>query len=653
MKHILLIVTLISVTYAQAQKLEDVTEELLGTIVHPKDSTASAAYVYQKADINYDFSGSNGTVLELEYTHRIKIYTENGESYGKFEIPFYENRSDREKVLSIKGITTNLVNGKIVETKLDKKDIYEEKTSDKWSKMVFAMPDVKSGSVIDVKYTITTPFIYSIPTWYFQHEIPTDMSIFSIDIPSYYVLTPIPSGSHPMDVQEKDYAGSKHGEVNYILTSIDVPAIKDDKYVLNKDDYRSGIKYELQSVNYPNGGYKKYSSDWNEIASNLGKADYFGDEIKNKLKDLNPIVDEANKLEPSEKVKFLYNYVRDNYSWNENYGRGSYNGLSKFVENKLGSVGDFNILLQNLLKKADVISYPLVMKSRNAGLLNTYYPTLTELDYVIVYVPTEDGYLLLDASSHLTPLGELPLRAINLYGVIIKDESAEVLEMKNPNLFKIQTVSKYTYDSDKNQLIGTSNRKRTGYASTKYRYDIENKKNESQESVDESEDSQAEDIESFEIENTYKVTNLTNLEDSYMPIGLEYSEELNTCTKKVADKIFIDATLDFGIKKNPFEENTRDYPVFYNYTIYSQTVATIHIPEGYTIESLPKAMNLTLPDKAASFNYEAILFGDDIVIKYLFQVENPVFSPKSYEALKKLYDIMFELSQEKIVLTKS
>ncbi len=653
MKYLLTISLLLSINIIlSSQKLGEVSEQLLQQTEHPKDSSASAAYIIQNIEISYNFSGEKGTRIEMEYYYKIKVYHEDGESYGKFVLPFYKEGSNREKISSIKGVTSNYVNGEVVTTKLEKSDIYTEDTSENWKKTIFAMPEVRSGSVIEVKYKKTSPYIYSIPKWYFQHSIPTEESKYSIDVPSYFTLTPIPSGIHPISTESKPIQGSKHDEMNHTLSGKNIPAIKEDKYVLNIDDYRSSIKYELHSIQYPDGRNQKLSSNWKDIAIQLNESKYFGDQIDKKFKELNPIIEEANSLPSDEKLLFIYNHIRDNYTWNDRYGKNSYNGLSKFLKEKTGTSGDFNLLLQNMLQKCGIESYPLVMKSRSAGILNTYFPTLTELDYVIVYVPIEDGYLLLDASSKYSPMGELPTRAINLYGVIIKDGDAEIIEIENPNLFKVQTVSQYTYDTENNQLIGTSKRKRIGRASTKFKYDADNNKEENQETSDDSndDDSQEDDIESFNLENTYEVTELKNYDDTYKPISLAYNEVLNTCSKKVGSNIFIDATLDFGLKKNPFEERVREFPVFFNSKIYSQTIASIEIPEGYTIESLPKSLNLTLPEKAAKFNYEANQMDNKIIIKYLFQVNKTVHASVAYEALKQLYDIMYDLSKEKLVL---
>jgi len=654
MKYFLsLCLFLIVSTPLTSQKIGEISERLLQQTEYPKDSSANAAYIQQSVKISYNFDSKNGTRLEMEYYYKIKVYRESGEDYGKFSLPLYRDGADKEKIYSIKGVTSNYSNGKIVKTKLEKGDIYTEDTSENWRKIIFAMPEVRSGSVIEVKYKKTSPYIYSIPKWYFQHPIPTVESNYSIDVPSYFILTPIPSGSHPISKASKALNGSQHDEMNYTLTGKDIPAIKEDKYVLNIDDYRASMKYELHSIQYPDGRSKKLSSDWKDIATQLNDSKFFGDQIDKNFKEINSIIEQANSMELDEKLLFIYNYVRDNYTWNKRYGRNSYNGLSKFIKEKNGSSGDFNLLLQNMLKKCDIESYPLVMKSRSAGILNTQFPTLTELDYVIVYVPLEVGCLLLDASSKFSPMGELPTRAINLYGVIIKKGDAEILEIENPNLYKIQTVSEYTYDPKNNQLKGTSNRKRIGTSSTKFMYDAEDSKEVNQESsTNDNEESQEDDIESFNLDNTYEVTELKNFNDTYKPIRLAYDEVLNTCSKKVGDNIFIDATLDFGLKKNPFNEKFREFPVFYNSKIYSQTIASIEIPEGYAIESLPKALNLILPEKAAKFNYEVIQMENKIVIKYLFQVNETVHASLAYEALKKLYDIMYDLSKEKIVLKK-
>ncbi len=657
-KQFLLLLLLGMSISVNAQKFGKFSEDLYTQSYFPSDSSANASYVRQSVDIFYDFKSEWGIMLTMDYHFIIKIYNENGEDYAKFEIPFYADGGKRESVSSIKGVTYNQQEGEVVKTKLNKKNVYKEKTTDNWNKMVFAMPDVRAGSIVEVKYRVTSPYIFSIPKWYFQHQIPTTLSEYRLLVPSYFTLTPVATGVVPLEQNREGVSQSRHGEVRHSLKAVDVPAVKKDKYVLNSNDYRSGVKYEIMSVKWPDKPVETYSKDWNDISKTLNEHKDFGKQLDAKLKELHPIVKEAVSLEEEERKEYLYNYVRDNYIWNEKYGAKSEEGLKKFVEEKTGSIGDINLLLLNLYRKAGIESYPVVSKSRYHGLLNTHYPSLTELNYLMVYVPTDNGYLLLDASDDLTPYGDLPTRAINLYGVVIKEKSGEIFEIDNPNEFVVQTMSNYNYDEEKNQLIGQSKRKRSNYAGTRYRRKVREENDESQEkeveSVESDEsDDQQDDIENYDVENVYTIKSIDNLEELSESISMEYEVEVNNSTKAVAGKLFIDATLDFGVEKNPFDTEKRAYPVFYDSKLATQTFATIEIPEGYQVESLPEPKSIALPNKGGTFRYITSQKDQSITINYALKINQTTFTPQEYEGLKEFYKIIIGLNNEKIVLTKA
>lgn len=636
-----------------AQKFGKFSKDILETTFHPTDTAAHAAYIKKNAKVYYDFNHPRRIYMVTDYHYIIKIYDEEGESYADFDIPLYESRNIEEKVSSIKAVAYNVENGKTVETKLSKKDIFREETSENWKSVKFAVPNVKKGTVIEVKYSLSSPYIRTIPKWYFQNYIPTDESIYRLKVPQYFTLTPVPTGTVALKMDKENKNGSKHGEVEFIIAGHNIPAIKEDKYVLNENDYRSGIKYEIMSTQFPNSTIEYYSKDWDEIAKNMMEADHYGDQLKKNFKELKPIIAEAQAMERAEKIKFLYDHVRTNYAWNERYGVGSYDGLKDVIKSKEGSVGDLNLLLLNLLQKSGVPCHGMAMASRGSGLLNTRFPSSSSLNYLVVHIPQGTEYILLDASSKWSPMGELPVRALNVNGILIDKMGARIVDLDYKNNFKIQTVSNYTIDLENSKILGTSQRRRSDYAATSYRIDLEEKKNEDhQESEDEDEDNQEEDIESYDIENTYEVTEAKNIENIYEPISLKYNEELNTNMKTVGDKLFIDATLDFGIKKNPFEEDTREFPIFYNSKIYSESVASIVVPEGYYVEDKPEDLRLSLPNKKGSFHYTTTLKGDKLGIHYKFKINETMILPSDYLALKAMYDILIETNGKKIILSK-
>ena len=106
---------------------------------------------------------------------RIKIFNDNGKDEANIRIEL-DNKYGRETVLGVEGETINLVNGKLEYTKLDPKLVYGERTDNNKSALVFTMPNVKAGSIIEYRYMWSRDFSRKFPGWDFQCDLPTRYS---------------------------------------------------------------------------------------------------------------------------------------------------------------------------------------------------------------------------------------------------------------------------------------------------------------------------------------------------------------------------------------------------------------------------------------------------------------------------------------------
>jgi hypothetical protein len=79
-----------------------------------------------------------------------------------------------------------LENNDAVKHKLSEKDIFIEKKNKYWSIKKITMPNIKIGSIIDIKYKIISPYYYKIDDVEFQFAIPVKKVNYSIEIPEYY-----------------------------------------------------------------------------------------------------------------------------------------------------------------------------------------------------------------------------------------------------------------------------------------------------------------------------------------------------------------------------------------------------------------------------------------------------------------------------------
>ncbi len=128
--------------------------DLLMTEYEP-DSSANAVVLF-------DVGKLNGNNFEFTRHIRIKVLKSGGTSWGNWTVTAIKG--------TINGAVYNVQDdGMITTHKLQNKDIFREEYSPKRFRSKFFLPEVKVGSVIEVKYKL-----YGIPSeWRFQNIIPT------------------------------------------------------------------------------------------------------------------------------------------------------------------------------------------------------------------------------------------------------------------------------------------------------------------------------------------------------------------------------------------------------------------------------------------------------------------------------------------------
>jgi hypothetical protein len=135
-------------------KFGDVDMEDMQMTVYPADTSAPAV-------ILCDYGFFRAGIFQFTRTLRIKILKKEGYSWANHSFPTGAKST-------IKGITYNLENGKVIEDKLKNESIFTERVTDQNYRTRIAMPNVKVGSIIDLQFLFTgIPF-----DWNFQETIP-------------------------------------------------------------------------------------------------------------------------------------------------------------------------------------------------------------------------------------------------------------------------------------------------------------------------------------------------------------------------------------------------------------------------------------------------------------------------------------------------
>jgi hypothetical protein len=77
------------------------------------------------------------------------------------------------------------------------------------------------------------------------------------------------------------------------------------------------------------------------------------------------------------------------------------------------------------------------------------------------------------------------------------------------------------------------------------------------------------------------------------------------------------------------------------------------IPEGYSVEELPKGNSISLPEKGGRFQYQVSQVGNKIVVNFRLSIDKALFIPSEYPGLKEFYNLVINKQAEQIILKKT
>jgi hypothetical protein len=646
---VLLVCTMQLSLVAQDYQFGKVSKEEIEENFHPLDSTADAAYLYKYRRSYFDYSTHLGFQLITEIHQRIKIYTKEGFEYATKSITYYSpDHGKSESVNSIRGYTFFLENGKVVKEKLSKTGIFKESINKYNSSVKIAMPMIKEGCVLDIKYTITSPYATSIGDVEFQKGIPIKKIKSQIEYPEYYTFNINSKGFYSIPMKKTSKRGNA-GTLKFTTNVLDfegndIPALKNNEsYVANINNYRGGIKFELSQTNFINigGDFKSYSTSWENISKQIFKSSSFGNELDKSSyykDDLQNILAESKT--DNEKIAAIFQFIKSKVKWNGFYSKYTDKGVRAAYKENTGNVADINLMLTSMLRSAGLNADPVLVSSRGNGV--PLFPTLNGFDYVIAIVQFPDNsYILLDATELYSVPNILPVRALNWDGRIVTKEGTS-------SWVKLSS-SKHALEENVIMVKITDDLMVEGMIRTKFEnlnaLSFRNGKNHLKE---EELIAKYEENNNLEIED-FKISNKERLD---MPVTRTVKFSSEDLLEEINGKIYVEPLLFLTQDKNPFKLDERKFPVDFATAWKDVNRVSIQIPNGYSVESLPEPLALALPDNLGVFKYQVSQIGNQIKVFSILEFNSSMIPPNYYGYLKDFYSKLVKKETEKIVLAK-
>jgi hypothetical protein len=639
----LLLVATLPVTFAQNTKFGKVSKEELEEKYYPLDSSTNAAYLYRKRN-TYTVVTNGEIQLITEIQTRLKIYNKKGFDWATKQVALYGDNSSRERMSGIKAVTYNLENGKIVATKLNKKEIFSENKTDGLTIKKFTMPNVKEGSVLEWTYKIYSPFFTSIDDMVVQHKIPAKNQELRVKLLEWFHFNKRQKGYYPFNIHETSMSNSSFDTNDKVLEIKikNVPALIEEPYVNSMDNYATALQLEIAALNAPVlQVYKTFATSWSEISKEIYKSPYFGGQLaKNSYfkEDLQNVVNATAPL--NEKIIKTFQFVKSKVKWNGVYSKYASKGVKKAYKEGVGNVADINLMLVAMLRNVGVNANPVLVSTRDNGI--PLFPTSKGFNYVIAGVEIQDGVILLDATEKYSLPNILPLRDLNWEGRIVRQSGSSNSVRLFPTKHSKQTCFLNTKIDDEGLLTGVE---RVLYTDLRA---LQNRTHYNKVSENELVAKIEKDNDDIEIDD-FKTMNEDDLSKSLI---YQFNFETDNQIEEINGKFYFSPLLFHTEKENPFKLAERQFPIDFGVPWEEKYSISVQIPEGYAIESKPENVAYALPDKLGTYKFAAIVKGDKLQILSDTKINFPIISPIHYGALKAFYKKMIDKQLEKVVLAK-
>lgn len=623
------------------------TQEELKMTSDPKAPGAAAVYLYREetTDDHLHFHS---------YYERIKILTEKGKELATQTIPYEKGPF---KVTDIQGRTIH-PDGTIIPLTTKAADLTDVKTSSiQINKMVFTLPDVTVGSILEfrlqIRYgddTVVSPD-WEVQQPYFVHK-------------AHYFFAPDPGGGH--------YIQDNHGNIldrimyyvhgdkpekvvrdstgRYTYDATDVPAIPDEDWMppMNTLKWRVQFYYTFarSGTDFWNAEGKRWAKEAEHFANPSG-------ELKKAVADIVAPGDTDPK-----KAEKIYAAVMklDNTDFTRRKSEAE-RKAEKIKEIKhaedvwkqqSGSSDDIALLYVALARAAGLKVWPMQVVDRDRAIFDIDYFDTRQLDDYIAVVEIDGKDVFLDPGEKMCPFGAMHWKHAGADGLRLSDKGATIastpgITYKQASVLRAADITLDEHGAVKGVVRVVMNGPDALYWRQKM---LQNDPEEvKKQFTEEMRGAMPEGIEAeldhFIGEKDYNV-NLIGV--------MNVTGNMGTATGK---RVFLPGLFFEARSKHPFAaQEKRQTPVDVHFARMLQEQAIYHLPANFAVESLPQKSDLNWPDHAL-LKMNAGAKDGSVIVTRVFAHNYSLLADKDYADLHGFYQKIAAADQQQIVLTRT
>lgn len=627
-------------------------EELAMTSV-PGQPGAAAVVLYREEITDDDAHATY-------YYDRIKILKEEGKKYANVELNYYSYSGDwgwersNMKVADIVGRTIHPdgtivpFTGKPYLKTIEKID--DDYGTAKRQEMVFTMPDVTPGSIIEYRYaTQINPDFSLIPQWIIQTKLYIKSAHYE-----WHSSWPRPIAWFPIlpagvQLEHHEAAGGVGGyHRKFALNITDVPPAPDEEYMPPIKNYTYRVLFYFNPQESQDEFWKDAGKGWFESAYSFLKPN----------SDLTAATQQitAGAATDDDKLRRIYAAVEQientDYTRERERREDKANGLAKpnhasdVLKNKRGNSKEITELFVGMARAAGLKADLMLVPDRSSGFFIPEWLTVNQFSDVIAVVELGGKEQFFDPGSRFCAYGHLAWQHTLIEGLRRKDNANVLAKTPLDSISdnQIVRVANLTID-DQGHVSGRIDLAFIGSPALKWR---------TQALVTDEEDLRHSLRTALEemIPKSLAIQDVTinGLEDFEKPLKATYTVTgtLGTWTGK---RLLMPADLFLAGAHASFPEEKRDLAVYFSYPKQVLDAMRVNLPADLTVEAAPSSAKFTMPGRGV-YALSVASAPSGFTTRRTYAFNDIMVLPSDYPQLRTFYT-QFEANDQQTVVVKS
>lgn len=554
------------------------------------------------------------------YTYRILVLKPDGFDLANVTIPLIVKGklvTKQERLIDLKAITYSLSeSGDYLEfEEISEDDLIKSKTRKNLEEVSFAMPKVKVNSIIDISYTIDSPFLGLLDDWYFQKDYPVRKSRYSVSIWKDFQYAFIMSGTLKID----EFQGEGQYYVNKRWTMVDIPAYKEEPLSAVREENISRLSLQLNAVKRGEET-ESFLKSWEEVTTDLISKTRF-DQFYSGQRKIEMTLPIASK-DSLEMAREIYEQFKTKFSWDNTYDIQPNVSIKEFNSKREGNSSAMGLALYRLFDGMGFDVQSVLSSPRSNGKLLKKYPLIDRLVVTLVRMQIGGKVYLLDPLNPVS-FGLLDDELLNGEGIILGDAVLWQDLNLNANDYKTCKVEMSINPSQINTEIELELKD----------YGV----------IEQDVDLKSLFRQDWELTNVSVDRNELSHQKISASIRSEVDEDL-MLIPIVFDQVIFD--------DSPFEDESRTNDIDFIYKKKYGYIIKVKLAPEFEFESVPQGRIVKTLDDNLSATLNVSQLGQDLNMTFLFYSKTNLFKPGHYHQIKEAYQLMTELAEGSIIVRR-